>query len=83
MKKRLSKTEYIKRFLLGNGSFSSRRCNFCKYYALNYENIDDAAKRFFKEKCKSCIERFFNTPAPYWCKDNFKPLYEWEQIKKE
>jgi len=82
MKKKLSKTEYIKEFLL---SGKGKRCNHCKYYTSNYKDIDETAKHFFRDKCKHCIERwtFGKRSAPDWVRDNFKPLYEWEPDKKE
>lgn len=85
MKKRLSKTEYIKNFLLHGDRASIKRCGFCKYYILNYEDIDMTARHFFADKCKHCIERFAyrKQKPPEWATDNFKPLYDWEPEKKE
>ena len=82
LKKRESKTEYIKRFLTQSNR-GTHRCQFCKYHILNYIDVSTEAHNFFKDKCKHCIEPRLGRKIPYWCKDNFKPLYTWEPAEKE
>ena len=84
LKKRETKTEYIKRFLTQSRG-TAFRCPFCKYHVFNYKYIDREAHNYFLDKCKHCIEPRLGheKKIPYWCEDNFKPLYEWEQTEKE
>lgn len=83
LKKRLSKVEFIKNALTSKNIF---RCQLCKYYILNYETqtMSKTARHFFRQKCTHCKETFKlkKRKIPYWAKNNFKPLYDWEPGNK-
>lgn len=81
--KKFSRTEYIKNLLIKQNGL--KRCEYCKYHWGNYNNLNKASLNFFKEKCKYCNERLFSAKIKVkdsWHHDNFKPLYDWEEIQE-
>ena len=85
-KKKYNEQQFIKYFLLNmNKGF---KCDFCKYHMGNYEPSSTgktAALFFIKSKCNVCIHYFGghqNEKKP-WIRDQFKPLYEWQENEGE
>lgn len=90
-KKKEGRIEYIKRLLKQDAKL---KCEYCKYYLRNYDkwySLDEHVKQHFLEKCKSCIhspkyvriKKEETRKKYYWFRDNFKPLYDWEEINLE
>jgi hypothetical protein len=90
LKKRETKLEFIKRLLQNP---HQRKCVFCKYYHLNYkpETLEKEGLRFLVEHCRVCVHNGYyknlkrqeNKDKYYWYRDEFKPLYDWEEFELE
>lgn len=79
--------EFIKFYL---SEFNSKHaCNFCKYNATNYKDMDETIAKINRaNKCMGCIHLPSNMALEKMrgkrkLFNNFKPLYGWENIDKE
>ena len=86
-KKNISKLDFVESLLI-NASYGDK-CMFCKYWLQNYDlkSLDSSMRSFFSDHCKACTHNFRykmlkmngKKEKYYWYRDEFKPLYEWEE----
>jgi hypothetical protein len=85
-KKIITKIEFVENLLMRADKVE--KCVFCKYCFANYDpmTLVSTIRTFFADHCKSCIHTFRYKYLKkeelkgdfYWIRDEFKPLYEWE-----
>jgi hypothetical protein len=86
-KKYVTKIDFVKNLLVN--ADKEERCRFCKYCFANYiqDSLDATTRTFFSDHCKACIHNYHykflkkteTKEKYYWYRDEFKPLYEWEE----
>ena len=84
IEKKYSEIEYIKRFLSKSDKYNI--CDFCKYNIYNYKTRNKTFIEYSLSKCKYCIHKAINADIyknKIHLSDNFKPLYHWEEEKKD
>lgn len=85
-KKKYTKLVFLKKMLSNDFKDS---CSSCKYSGRNYKEKTIKAELWLVDHCKHCIHSLTYRAMSedkkekcYWFSDNYKPLYEWDNMEE-